>query len=128
MLTNVDLASASTSPKTRAALLSAEVGALGAPTTSSRLIQSGALTVNNGVDVEQSSSSSAAASPGTCMMPPHSAGMMPQEGIDELGPVSRDRCNTWPLRRSQLDINAQTSPLIHEQIPEEEAELVNFLC
>ncbi|KHN81287.1 hypothetical protein Tcan_16569 [Toxocara canis] len=41
---------------------------------------------------------------------------------DDLGPVSRDRCNTWPLRRPQLDINAQTSPLIHEQIPEEENE------
>ncbi|VDM23139.1 unnamed protein product [Wuchereria bancrofti] len=39
-----------------------------------------------------------------------------------MGPVSRDRCNTWPMRRPQLDINAQTSPLIHEQIPEEEAE------
>lgn len=42
---------------------------------------------------------------------------------DDLGPVSRDRCNTWPLRRPQLDINAQTSPLIHEQIPEEDNDL-----
>uniref|UniRef100_A0AAF5RWV4 Fork-head domain-containing protein n=1 Tax=Wuchereria bancrofti TaxID=6293 RepID=A0AAF5RWV4_WUCBA len=55
-------------------------------------------------------------------------GVIPVEGAnatgkEELGPVSRDRCNTWPMRRPQLDINAQTSPLIHEQIPEEEADL-----
>ncbi|CAD6184156.1 unnamed protein product [Caenorhabditis auriculariae] len=45
------------------------------------------------------------------------------EAMDELGPVSRDRCNTWPMRRPNLDINAQTSPLIHEEIPEEENDL-----
>jgi len=39
---------------------------------------------------------------------------------DELGPMIRDRSNTWPLRRPNLDINNQTSPLIHDQIPEEE--------
>ncbi|WKX88216.1 hypothetical protein Q1695_008111 [Nippostrongylus brasiliensis] len=42
---------------------------------------------------------------------------------EEIGPLSRDRCNTWPVRRPQLDVNAQTSPLIHEQIPEEDGEL-----
>ncbi|VDO43751.1 unnamed protein product [Haemonchus placei] len=42
---------------------------------------------------------------------------------EEMGPLSRDRCNTWPMRRPQLDVNAQTSPLIHEQIPEEDGEL-----
>ncbi|KAK6012315.1 hypothetical protein OSTOST_22539 [Ostertagia ostertagi] len=42
---------------------------------------------------------------------------------EEMGPLSRDRCNTWPMRRPQLDGNAQTSPLIHEQIPEEDGEL-----
>jgi hypothetical protein len=39
---------------------------------------------------------------------------------DDLDPMPRDRCNTWPLRRPTLDINAQTSPLIHDRIPEEE--------
>ncbi|KAI6203120.1 hypothetical protein M3Y94_00519700 [Aphelenchoides besseyi] len=38
---------------------------------------------------------------------------------DSLEPVSRDRCNTWPLRRPNLDLNAQTSPLMHERIVEE---------
>ncbi|KAI6207800.1 FOXO/DAF-16a transcription factor [Aphelenchoides besseyi] len=38
---------------------------------------------------------------------------------DTLEPVSRDRCNTWPLRRPNLDLNAQTSPLMHERIVEE---------
>ncbi|CAI5438049.1 unnamed protein product [Caenorhabditis angaria] len=40
----------------------------------------------------------------------------------ELGPMARDRCNTWPMRRPQLDGGGtqQTSPLIHDQIPEEE--------
>lgn len=41
---------------------------------------------------------------------------------EEIGPLSRDRCNTWPMRRPQPDGNAQTSPLIHEQIPEEDGE------
>lgn len=48
-------------------------------------------------------------------------GMINEDSLDgDLGPMPRDRCNTWPLRRPNLDINAQTSPLIHEQIPEEE--------
>ncbi|VDN52817.1 unnamed protein product [Dracunculus medinensis] len=42
---------------------------------------------------------------------------------DDIGPISRDRCNTWPLRRPQIDINPQTSPLIHERIPEEENDI-----
>ncbi|VDM61682.1 unnamed protein product [Angiostrongylus costaricensis] len=45
------------------------------------------------------------------------------KAVDDIRPVSRDRCNTWPMRRPQLDVNAQTSPLIHEQIPEENEEL-----
>uniref|UniRef100_A0A0K0CSR0 Fork-head domain-containing protein n=1 Tax=Angiostrongylus cantonensis TaxID=6313 RepID=A0A0K0CSR0_ANGCA len=45
------------------------------------------------------------------------------KAVDDITPVSRDRCNTWPMRRPQLDVNAQTSPLIHEQIPEENEEL-----
>lgn len=40
--------------------------------------------------------------------------------LDDLEPQTRDRCNTWPMRRPTLDINAQTSPLIHDLIPEEE--------
>lgn len=35
-----------------------------------------------------------------------------------LEPEARSRCNTWPLRRTI--INDQTSPLIHDRIPEEE--------
>uniref|UniRef100_A0A1I8ASM4 Uncharacterized protein n=1 Tax=Steinernema glaseri TaxID=37863 RepID=A0A1I8ASM4_9BILA len=42
---------------------------------------------------------------------------------DELSAQTRDRSNTWPLRRPNLDINAQTSPLIHEQIPEEDNDM-----
>lgn len=44
----------------------------------------------------------------------------PDQLFEDLEPLSRDRSNTWPLRRPQLDINAQTSPLIHELIPEGE--------
>ncbi len=40
--------------------------------------------------------------------------------IDDMEPQSRDRSNTWPLRRPNLGINNQTSPLIHEEIPEED--------
>lgn len=49
---------------------------------------------------------------------PYSRGGDELEG--DLEPMTRDRCNTWPLRRPNLDINAQTSPLIHDRIPEEE--------
>ncbi|KAI1726849.1 forkhead domain-containing protein [Ditylenchus destructor] len=42
------------------------------------------------------------------------------DDIDEFEAMPRDRCNTWPLRRPTLDINAQTSPLIHDRIPEED--------
>lgn len=80
---------------------------------------------NNGIipmESVPSSSSSTSSSSGLGL-----TGVMPVEGTattgkEDLGPVSRDRCNTWPMRRPQLDINAQTSPLIHEQIPEEETE------
>ncbi|KJH51284.1 fork head domain protein [Dictyocaulus viviparus] len=48
------------------------------------------------------------------------------EAGEDVTPLSRDRCNTWPLRRSQLDVNAQTSPLIHEQIPEEDGDCCNM--
>uniref|UniRef100_A0A915MY12 Fork-head domain-containing protein n=1 Tax=Meloidogyne javanica TaxID=6303 RepID=A0A915MY12_MELJA len=35
--------------------------------------------------------------------------------------VPRDRCNTWPMRRAMsIEGQAQTSPLIHDRIPEEE--------
>ncbi|CAI4228184.1 unnamed protein product [Auanema sp. JU1783] len=47
----------------------------------------------------------------------------PDDTLEDLTPVSRDRCNTWPLPRPSLDLNPQTSPLIHEQIPEEDNEL-----
>ncbi|KAL3087825.1 hypothetical protein niasHT_029589 [Heterodera trifolii] len=42
------------------------------------------------------------------------------EQLDELEPLPRDRCNTWPLRRDGAG-NSQTSPLIHDRIPEEES-------
>uniref|UniRef100_A0A8R1HNW9 Forkhead box protein O n=1 Tax=Caenorhabditis japonica TaxID=281687 RepID=A0A8R1HNW9_CAEJA len=42
---------------------------------------------------------------------------------DDMEPVPRDRCNTWPMRRPQLDPPAHSSPLIHEQIPEEDSDL-----
>ncbi|CAI2299686.1 unnamed protein product [Caenorhabditis sp. 36 PRJEB53466] len=44
-------------------------------------------------------------------------------GGDEMEPVPRDRCNTWPMRRPQLEPPPHSSPMIHEQIPEEEADL-----
>ncbi|CAB3408793.1 unnamed protein product [Caenorhabditis bovis] len=42
---------------------------------------------------------------------------------DEICPLPRDRCNTWPMRRPHPDPISQTSPLIHEQIPEEDPDL-----
>jgi hypothetical protein len=39
--------------------------------------------------------------------------------LEELEPMTRDRCNTWPMRRPVIE--PQTSPLIHEQIPEEDS-------
>jgi hypothetical protein len=39
--------------------------------------------------------------------------------VDDLEPISRDRSNTWPRVRPALE--TQTSPLIHEQIPEEDS-------
>ncbi|CAI4228183.1 unnamed protein product [Auanema sp. JU1783] len=47
----------------------------------------------------------------------------PDDTLEDLTPVSRDRCNTWPLPRPSLDLNPQTSPLIHEQIPEEDNDM-----
>lgn len=41
--------------------------------------------------------------------------------FDVEQPQPRDRCNTWPLQRPAGDLGHHTSPLIHEQIPEEEA-------
>ncbi|KAI6241240.1 Fork-head domain-containing protein [Aphelenchoides fujianensis] len=54
-------------------------------------------------------------------------GMNPQfehgrygNGLDEdFEPQARDRCNTWPMRRPNLEPQSATSPLIHERIPEE---------
>nr|AGA16632.1 forkhead transcription factor DAF-16 [Pristionchus pacificus] len=45
-----------------------------------------------------------------------------EEGESDLLPMARDRCNTWPLRRPQMDLTNTTSPLIHEGIPEERDE------
>lgn len=45
--------------------------------------------------------------------------------LENLEAMPRDRCNTWPLRRPALDINAQTSPLIHDRIPEEDCRSKN---
>uniref|UniRef100_A0A7E4UXU6 Forkhead box protein O n=1 Tax=Panagrellus redivivus TaxID=6233 RepID=A0A7E4UXU6_PANRE len=39
---------------------------------------------------------------------------------EDLEAMPRDRCNTWPMRRPTLDINGQTSPMIHDRIPEED--------
>lgn len=80
---------------------------------------------NNGIMLMESIPSSSSSTSSSSGLGP--AGVMPVKGAnvlgkEDLGPVSRDRCNTWPMRRPQLDINAQTSPLIHEEIPEEEAE------
>ncbi|KAM3721568.1 Forkhead box protein [Dirofilaria immitis] len=86
----------------------------------------GICNANNGiVRMESIPSSSSSTSSSSGLGP---AGIMPVESAtvpskEDLGPISRDRCNTWPMRRPQLDINAQTSPLIHEQIPEEETDL-----
>uniref|UniRef100_A0A915Q0Z8 Uncharacterized protein n=1 Tax=Setaria digitata TaxID=48799 RepID=A0A915Q0Z8_9BILA len=81
-------------------------------------------TDNDIIPMESTPSSSSSTSSSSGLGP---SGVVPVEGTvtagkEDLGPVSRDRCNTWPMRRPQLDINAQTSPLIHEQIPEEETE------
>lgn len=86
---------------------------------------SGVCDANNSVIPMESIPSSSSSTSSSSGLGP--AGVMPLEGTtttgkEDLGPVSRDRCNTWPMRRPQLDINAQTSPLIHEQIPEEETE------
>ncbi|CAG9531401.1 unnamed protein product [Cercopithifilaria johnstoni] len=80
---------------------------------------------NNGVILMESIPSSSSSTSSSSGLGP--AGIIPMKGAtitgkEDLGPVSRDRCNTWPMRRPELDINAQTSPLIHEQIPEEETE------
>lgn len=97
----------------------------GTPTTS-RLLTSVTLPVKSEEpSAAQSSPGSSILSQGTAFglpnaSPPHENGTLDS---DDLGPVARDRCNTWPLRRPQLDLNAQTSPLIHEQIPEEENDM-----
>ncbi|GMT28375.1 hypothetical protein PFISCL1PPCAC_19672 [Pristionchus fissidentatus] len=45
-----------------------------------------------------------------------------EEGESDVVPMSRDRCNTWPLRRPAMEMSTTTSPLIHEHIPEERDE------
>ncbi|CAD5206763.1 unnamed protein product [Bursaphelenchus okinawaensis] len=40
---------------------------------------------------------------------------------DEPEPMSRDRCNTWPLRRPNLENGIPNKPMMPEQIPEEES-------
>uniref|UniRef100_F1KR30 Forkhead box protein O n=1 Tax=Ascaris suum TaxID=6253 RepID=F1KR30_ASCSU len=99
----------------------------GAPTTS-RLMSSSAvqMKVDETSVAQQSTSGVSLLAGGARYRMPNAASPIQENGTmesDDLGPVSRDRCNTWPLRRPQLDINAQTSPLIHEQIPEEENDL-----
>ncbi|EFP03111.1 hypothetical protein CRE_28481 [Caenorhabditis remanei] len=42
---------------------------------------------------------------------------------DDLEPIPRERCNTWPMRRPVLDHPVNTNSLIHEQIPEEDPDL-----
>uniref|UniRef100_A0A1I7UG51 Fork-head domain-containing protein n=1 Tax=Caenorhabditis tropicalis TaxID=1561998 RepID=A0A1I7UG51_9PELO len=42
---------------------------------------------------------------------------------EDLEPVPRDRCNTWPMRRPQLEPSLNSSRIIHDQIPEEEPDL-----
>ncbi|CAL2028640.1 unnamed protein product [Caenorhabditis brenneri] len=42
---------------------------------------------------------------------------------DDLEPIPRDRCNTWPMRRPQLEPPLNGSPMIHDQIPEEDPDL-----
>uniref|UniRef100_A0A914VBC1 Fork-head domain-containing protein n=1 Tax=Plectus sambesii TaxID=2011161 RepID=A0A914VBC1_9BILA len=58
--------------------------------------------------------------PPSVMMANAGGSNSPDQLFEDLEPLARDRCNTWPLRRPNLDINAQTSPLIHELIPEGE--------
>ncbi|KAL7072034.1 hypothetical protein ACQ4LE_008993 [Meloidogyne hapla] len=44
--------------------------------------------------------------------------------LEELEPMPRDRCNTWPMQRAMsIEGHAQTSPLIHDRIPEEESSI-----
>ncbi|TKR96179.1 hypothetical protein L596_010237 [Steinernema carpocapsae] len=52
------------------------------------------------------------------------AGLTPSAHEEEdMGAQTRDRSNTWPLRRPNLDLNAQASPLIHEPIQEEDNDM-----
>uniref|UniRef100_A0A0K0F0A6 Fork-head domain-containing protein n=1 Tax=Strongyloides venezuelensis TaxID=75913 RepID=A0A0K0F0A6_STRVS len=37
---------------------------------------------------------------------------------EDLEPIERDRCNTWPLRRTAFDQNSN-SPTVYDKIPEE---------
>lgn len=49
-------------------------------------------------------------------------GMMcpPVVDVEDFEPQPRDRCNTWPLQKPAGDLGHNTSPLIHEEIPEED--------
>ncbi|KRX81500.1 Forkhead box protein O [Trichinella sp. T6] len=38
---------------------------------------------------------------------------------DDFDPLPRDRCNSWPLQKAHGEFAHHTSPLIHEEIPEE---------
>ncbi|KHJ48528.1 fork head domain protein [Trichuris suis] len=45
---------------------------------------------------------------------------VPVHDSDDFDPQPRDRCNSWPLQKSSRgDFLHHTSPLIHEEIPEE---------
>lgn len=45
----------------------------------------------------------------------------PTVDLEDFEPVPRDRCNTWPLQKPSGDLAHHTSPLIHEEIPEEDS-------
>nr|CAD2150612.1 unnamed protein product [Meloidogyne enterolobii] len=58
------------------------------------------------------------------LLHPHNFSPDVRGDLEELEPVPRDRCNTWPMRRAMsIEGQAQTSPLIHDRIPEEESSI-----
>lgn len=52
----------------------------------------------------------------------------PVVDVEDFEPTTRDRCNTWPLQKPAGDLGHNTSPLIHEEIPEEEDDLEEDEC
>ncbi|KAI6241316.1 Forkhead box protein O [Aphelenchoides fujianensis] len=70
----------------------------------------------HGDDSGVASSAMSSAAP-DCLNSPSLGGMGAEEDFE---PQARDRCNTWPMRRPNLEPKSATSPLIHDRIPEEE--------